>query len=226
MHSKILFGKSGADEASGVAVIIDVFRAATTASYAFGSGVEYIIPVADTDEAFALKSEHPDFVLTGEVGGIHVEGFDFGNSPFQLSEANLQGKILVQRTSSGTQGLVRSSMADVTYFGGFPTFSATLKAILKQNQDFVSIVAMAGEGTEDDIYAQCLQGALNGVSPDWIAVREMLKRNLNAQRFFDPEKHHSPLEDFDLCVTPDVFSFAIRLERGTNGLRLVKEVTS
>ena len=32
------------------------------------------------DEAFALRSEHPEWILMGEVDGLPVEGFDLPNS--------------------------------------------------------------------------------------------------------------------------------------------------
>jgi 2-phosphosulfolactate phosphatase len=44
----------------------------------------------------------------GEVNGLPPEGFDFGNSPTQVMKLDLRGRALVQRTSAGTQGIVRS----------------------------------------------------------------------------------------------------------------------
>jgi hypothetical protein len=42
----------------------------------------------------------------GEVSGRAPPGFDFGNSPFEVSKVDFQGKTIIQRTSAGTQGIV------------------------------------------------------------------------------------------------------------------------
>ena len=44
----------------------------------------------------------------GEVGGLRPEGFDFGNSPTYINDADLSGLTMIHRTSAGTQGVVRS----------------------------------------------------------------------------------------------------------------------
>lgn len=222
MEIKVLYGKEGADAATGVAVVVDVFRAAATAAYAFASGAESIMPVATATEAFTLREQHPEFVLMGEEMGIKIEGFDYGNSPHELSTVDLTGKVVVQRTTAGTQGLVRSVQADSIFFGGFPTFSATAEALKKLNPPLVSIVAMDGAGSEDDVYAQCLRTTLIGEVVDWGAVQKRLQEHLSAQRFFSPEKIHSPRSDFDCCTNVDAFPFAIQAVRQEGVLRLIK----
>ena len=47
----------GAQEAQGVTVIVDVFRAFSTACYAFDNGIKRLIDVATPAEAFALKDK-------------------------------------------------------------------------------------------------------------------------------------------------------------------------
>ena len=57
----------GARAATGVAVIIDVFRAFSVACYAFGNGAARMIPVGDAETAYRLKRENPAFLLIGEI---------------------------------------------------------------------------------------------------------------------------------------------------------------
>ncbi|HKS16955.1 MAG TPA: 2-phosphosulfolactate phosphatase, partial [Planctomycetota bacterium] len=71
----------GARSARGVAVVIDVIRAFTTAARAFAFGARDLVLVDSADAAFALKRRMPDAFLMGEVGGVRVPGFDHGNSP-------------------------------------------------------------------------------------------------------------------------------------------------
>src|SRR4051812_33518782 len=105
MQIEVMDFVAGAREARGVAVVIDVFRAFSVACYAYARGAKRIIPVAEVDRALALKREHPEYLAIGERGGRMVAGFDFGNSPTEISQSDVRGRTLVQTTSAGTQGL-------------------------------------------------------------------------------------------------------------------------
>ena len=92
---------SGAREARGLAVIIDVFRAFTTAAHVMANGAERIVPVESVEESFELRGRHPDWIQIGERGGIRVEGFDYGNSPYEVSLADFSGRTVIQTTGAG-----------------------------------------------------------------------------------------------------------------------------
>jgi 2-phosphosulfolactate phosphatase len=94
-------------EATGIVVVIDVLRAFSTAAYAFATGVEDITLVSTIEKALEWKDKIPQSFTMGEVDGLPIPGFDFRNSPPQFDGINLSGKHLVQRTTSGTQGVVR-----------------------------------------------------------------------------------------------------------------------
>ena len=49
----------GARQATGLTVIIDVFRAFSTACYTVFQGASRIIPVGDLDLAYELKKKNP-----------------------------------------------------------------------------------------------------------------------------------------------------------------------
>ena len=88
----------GAQEAEGTTVIIDVFRAFTTAAVAFDRGARQIVLVAEVDEALDLRRRGVGHLCMGEVDGKRPADFDFGNSPYEVSQADLTGKTLVQST--------------------------------------------------------------------------------------------------------------------------------
>jgi len=73
---------AGARTATGTAVIIDVFRAFTTAAFAIAAGARDVVLVADHEQALALKAADADLFLTGEIGGRPIPGFDAPNSPW------------------------------------------------------------------------------------------------------------------------------------------------
>src|SRR5262245_51415436 len=83
---------AGAERAVGAVVIIDVFRAFTTAAVALARGATKIVVVRDVDEALALRAAGVGQLCMGEVGGKRPSGFDLGNSPFEASQADLEGR--------------------------------------------------------------------------------------------------------------------------------------
>ncbi|MBT5642494.1 2-phosphosulfolactate phosphatase, partial [Candidatus Bathyarchaeota archaeon] len=64
----------GAEQARGLAVVIDVFRAFTTAAYVMANGAERIIPVGTVEKAFEMKRANQSVILMGERDGKQVQG--------------------------------------------------------------------------------------------------------------------------------------------------------
>src|SRR5687767_6403730 len=112
--------------ATGVVIVIDVLRAFSTAAYAFARGAREILLVSTVEEALELRGQLTNSKALGEVGGLAPEGFNFGNSPTQIREQDFTGLTLIQRTSAGTQGAVRSKKADVLIAASFVVASSTV----------------------------------------------------------------------------------------------------
>lgn len=94
----------GAQRATGTVAVIDVFRAFTTAAVVLANGASRILIVSGVEEALALRDAGIVDICIGEVGGKAPPGFDYGNSPFEVSSVDFSGKTIIQRTSAGTQG--------------------------------------------------------------------------------------------------------------------------
>ena len=63
-----------------------------------------------------------------EVRGRAHDGFDFGNSSFEISAVDFSRKTMIQRTSAATQGIVAASQANG--FSGFLVIvEATARAL-------------------------------------------------------------------------------------------------
>ena len=88
----------GAARATGTVAIIDVFRAFTTAAVTLTNGVSAIVMVRSVEEAPALREAGIGQICIGEFQGRAPREFDFGNSPFEISDVNFGGKTLIQRT--------------------------------------------------------------------------------------------------------------------------------
>ncbi|MFW6290250.1 MAG: 2-phosphosulfolactate phosphatase [Mariniphaga sp.] len=226
MNVKILHLLEGARQAKGLTVIIDVFRAFSTACYAFDSGAQKIIPVALIDEAFRLKEQNPEYLLIGERNEIKPEGFDYGNSPSQLPSAGVKGRVIVHTTSSGTQGIAAAAGASEIITGSFVNAGAIIKYIRSKNPDQVSLVCMGYAceypTDEDTLCAEYILQQLNGEASDFNKMVEIIRKGSGA-RFFDAAKQGwSPREDFDLCLDLNRFEFILRVEQDASGMYLRK----
>ena len=86
-----------AREARGVAVVIDVLRAFTTAAVATVLGAKEIRCVGTIETALALKRELGNAFVMGEVDGYAIPEFDLNNSPLRLRDSDIRGKIILMR---------------------------------------------------------------------------------------------------------------------------------
>lgn len=208
-------------------VIIDVFRAFSFECYLIRANAEKIIPVASKELAYELKRQNPTFLLAGERGGVQLPGFDFGNSPSQVESADLTGKTIVHTTSAGTQGLENALGADEILTGSLVNAKAIASYIKKGCFGEVSLVCMGEDGVreapEDDLCARYIKGLLEGNPPDMGAALVELKCAAGG-KFFDKTNTTFPEKDYYLCTVPDIFNFALRYERGENGLGCIKRI--
>ena len=201
----------------GVVIIVDVLRAYTTAAVALSRGAQKIVLVAEVDEALELRRDSVGELCMGEVGGMRPEGFDFGNSPSQLSQADVQGKTIIQSTRAGTVGMNAAEGAEHLYGGSLAVASATVDAVRRLNPPLVTVVAMGSEGRirtdEDEQCALFLRNLLQGVVPDHDSVRSLVLAGSEARKYGNPATPHFPFEDRDMAVTIDSHNFAIRVTR-------------
>jgi 2-phosphosulfolactate phosphatase len=205
---------SGARAARGLTVVIDVFRAFSTAAYAIDRGATEVVLVGPVDEAFALRRRWPDAVLMGEVHGRRVKGFDFGNSTSAIARADLRGRRLIQRTSAGTQGVVAASGAHEIVLGSFVCAGAIVRHVRACAPDLVSLVAMGmraeREAPEDEACAKLLEARLAGASLDEAALLESVVSGGAGQRF-EEDSEDFPRADVAHCLRLDAFDFVLRV---------------
>ena len=217
----------GAQEAEGTAIIIDVFRAFTTAAIAFDRGAKEIVLVAEAEDALELHNSGVGDLLMGEVDGKRPQGFDHGNSPHEISQVEVAGKTIVQSTRAGTVGVATASKAQSIYLGSFVVAEPTIRAIQRDDPPLVSIIAMGDRGLihsdEDEQCALYLRNLLQGRKPDPEAVRAVVMAGGETQKFFDDSQSQYHPEDVDLALQLNRFDFAMRIER-EDGLLVARKV--
>lgn len=216
MEIAIVDFAAGAREARDVAIVIDVFRAATVQCHAFAQGAERVIPVAAEEDARRFKAANPAWLLVGERHARKLPGFDHGNSPSEIAALDLTGRTLIHTTHAGTQGLAAAGAARVVLSAALVNASATAAFVRALAPAHVTLVRMGAEATErsleDDLCAEWLAAMLRGEPYDASGIPARLREAPSARKFFDPACTWAPREDFDLCTELDRFGFALRLE--------------
>jgi 2-phosphosulfolactate phosphatase len=206
----------GAKRATASVAIIDVFRAFTTAAVALASGASSILMVRTVQEALAIRDAGIGQICMGEVRGRAPQGFDFGNSPFEISTVDFRGKTIIQRTSAGTQGIIAASRAERLYAASLVTAEATVRALLSGSPDQISLVAMGDNGIkrtdEDELCAIHLRNRLEGRLGDPDAIRRLILAGGEVGRFHDPSCSYLHAEDVDIALDIDLYDFAVRVE--------------
>lgn len=220
MRVEVVDFVAGAAGAVGTAVVIDVFRAFSTACYASAGGAR-VIPVALLEAARALKARHPDWLLAGERHARPLAGFDFGNSPTAIEAAPLAGRTLVHTTHAGTQGLVAALHAEEVLTGSLVNAGAIVRYVRAHAPGTVTLVRMGHEARaradEDDLCAELLAARLCGERYD----------TAGAEKFFDAAASWAPLRDFELCTALDRFDFVLRLgPADAEGLRALERIAA
>jgi 2-phosphosulfolactate phosphatase len=228
MNIRILHLLEGARAATGLTVIIDVFRAYSLEAYLLDKGAERIIPVADAALAYRLKSENPSMLLAGERGGRTLPGFDLGNSPARLMPLDVRGKTVIHTTSAGTQGIASATQASEILAGSLVTARATASYIKASGQTDISLVAMGLDAAipteEDTLCAEYIKALLEGKEADMDMERELWRlRTTSGAKFFDPEQSDVfPEGDFHLSTDLDRFDFVLKLERCPDGMDYIR----
>ena len=223
-----------AQAAQGAALVIDVFRAFTTAAIAFDRGAARITLVAEVDEALAIRRNNPAIadILMGEVDGKRPAGFDYGNSPYEASGVDFAGKSVVQSTRAGTVGTAAAGAAgcDPIYVTSFVVAGATVRALHNENPPptQVTILAMGDQGVnrsdEDEHCALYLRNRLEGRHPDPESLRKLILAGGATQKFFDDAQPQYHPRDVALALAVDRYDFAMRVTREYDGLLVARQV--
>ena len=86
---------------SDVSIMVDALRASTTITLALNN-FKRVIPCFTPEEALALR-EKIGGVLAGERLGRQLEGFELGNSPYEIKDYKTSKDTLILTTTNGTR---------------------------------------------------------------------------------------------------------------------------
>ena len=216
-------------KATGIAIIIDVFRAFTVEPIIIKNGAKELIVIGDKEIAYNFKKENSNYILIGERNGIKLPEFDYGNSPSQIVKVNFTNKVVVHTTSCGTQGIVNSINAKEIITGSLVNISAIVKYIKNRGYDDISIVTLAKPGSdpfeEDKLCAEYIKAKLKNKSTDEFNARILNLKYTSGAKFFDNELQEIyPKKDFYLCTDIDKYDFILKAKKDKKGYYYMEKI--
>lgn len=141
------------EDPESIVVIIDVLRATSAICVAFHHGAEKMIPVATVAEAEEYKKQ--GFLAGAERDAIKIEGFDFGNSPYDYLGDHVSGKTIALTTTNGTQAIEAARNAYKVVIGSFLNIDVLCDWLVKQNRNVLLLCSGWKNkfNLEDSLYA-------------------------------------------------------------------------
>jgi 2-phosphosulfolactate phosphatase len=211
-------GIEGARHARGTVVVIDVLRSFTVSAYALAGGARECRLVRTVIEALALAEQTPGAILCAEEDALPVDGIPISNSPTQIRELDLQGKVLIQRSTAGTQAAAAVQGDDI-FAASLVVARATAQACLLRNPATLTLVASA-DHPEDHACAGYIAAVIRGEAPNLEDMLRPLRDTERYRRVLSGAWPGFPATDLELSLTADRFDFAMPLARQEGYLRL------
>jgi 2-phosphosulfolactate phosphatase len=220
-------GAKAAARSGAVVVVVDAFRASTTIAVLVSKGAR-VVPVASIEHAYSYPGA--DFRI-GERGSAKVAGFDFGNSPTEVLEAEVTPDFTVVLSSTnGTRVVEAAAGAPAILTGAFVNAGALAETLAREPAAGaygaeIVVVGCGWEGhraSEDEAAAGAIINRLMalGAELDGRARRVVegylsrpdaaLKTNSAARRL----KRLGYERDLDFCLAEDTVPVVPRLSGG------------
>ncbi|MGB3634782.1 MAG: 2-phosphosulfolactate phosphatase [Rubrobacteraceae bacterium] len=203
-------------------VVVDTYRASTTVAVLVSKGAR-VLPVASIQEALNIEA---DF-RAGERGSAKLAGFDFGNSPTALQNAEVPpGSTVALTTTNGTRIIEAATGAQTILAGAFVNARAVAQELSQAHgESEVAVVGCGWEGrraSEDEaasgailLHLQHLGAELDERAERVVDLylrrpKESLKDNSAARRL----KRLGYEKDLDFCLSEDILPVVPRLKNG------------
>lgn len=113
-----------------IAILIDVLRASTTITRALVLGAKWVMPVSTIEKATLLANAH-SALLMGERKCVKIEGFDFGNSPLEISKQRVCQKRIVFTSTNFPKTLIAARQSPVITIGSILNITAVAEYAYK-----------------------------------------------------------------------------------------------
>lgn len=196
-----------------VTVVIDVFRAFTTASYVLGCNpTAYIITTKSAViSRLALNFQNPLLIGKAEIGAKLA--YDIPNSPTRAEEVAITGRAVLHRTEAGARGIFLARESDIILVAGFVNAEATAEYIRKLDNPNITLIPMGHEAItpslEDHVCAMYIAALINEKKVNIENFIPILRKG-PGRYFFSEDQWQYPHEDFKRCLETGRYRFAIQ----------------
>lgn len=146
-----------------IAVVIDVLRATSVMIKALAMGASSIMPVITVEEAREIKRKNQNFLLAGERKGFKIDGFDFGNSPEEITKEKVFKKNIIITTSNGTKAINSAKKANTMILASFLNLKIATE-YLKNSTGNIKIICSGTNGKPTFEDTLCAGGIVNELS--------------------------------------------------------------
>lgn len=201
-----------------VCIVLDIFRATTSIVTSLANGCSAMIPVLSMEDAHKVASQMGSVLFAGERQSIKIDGYDFGNSPFEFSQDKVKGQKIVMTTTNGTIAIKATEGAHRTLIGSFINATAVCSQAKEYGKDIL-IVCAGTDGLfslEDTLCAGLLvelltkeeeilltdsaRGALLMYRESKDKLVEVLAHSRNGKRLCDINH----MDDVEYCLQKDI----------------------
>ncbi|MCK4667138.1 2-phosphosulfolactate phosphatase [Candidatus Dependentiae bacterium] len=212
-------------------IVIDILRATSTIPVMLSRNVKKIIPVIEIKEVFNLKKIiNKNSILCGERDGKKIEGFDYGNSPLEFENADIEGKTVIMSSTNGTPTTIKAAeLSEDVVFGSFINFRKLIDFIKGISFHKLLLLTSGTQGEfslEDSVFAGLIVKTLVNIFPD-IKLSDSCFSSMIHYEFFQDDIrgmmnitkngrilrsiHHDP--DLDFCAELNTYSIIPVLHR-------------
>lgn len=144
----VAFTRAGARRAD-VTVVIDVLRATTTIVQALDVGYERVLAVDSVARARGLAGDGRR--LAGEERCVRPDGFDFGNSPSEITRP--EAAELVLATTNGAPSIVRAGeLSETVLIGCLRNLDAVVATLAGRGDVQLLCAGTDGGPAVEDVY--------------------------------------------------------------------------
>ena len=186
-----------------IGIVVDILRATTTISTALEYGAIAIRPVETLDECKYWQSK--GYLGAAERGGKKVEGFEYGNSPFDYINKDISGEKIALTTTNGTKTIHAVKTADMVLMGSFSNISALSEVLMDKKKDIIIVCAGWNDeiNLEDTLFAGALIDGLMdsfdvSADPAILAYNLFLNGKDDMFQFLKKSSHVTRLLNFGL----------------------------
>jgi 2-phosphosulfolactate phosphatase len=200
---------------NGAIIIIDVFRAFTTAAYVLARSPTHYILTTQSSVIARLIPNYINPLLIGKPEKQASLAYHIPNSPTRTMDVEIRHKTILHRTEAGAKGILQAlnKQSKIVLAASFVNAAATVRYIKMHNIDHIDILPMGHEAVtpslEDDICAHYIHALINGRNMCVQAFIPSIKEEAG-RYFFGDDQWQYPREDFVRCLELNQFNFAIQ----------------